>query len=224
MSLSAPGMTEGISCVACHTISAVDQRGNADYVLTPPEKYLWENREGALKWVSDFLIRAYPLQHLADYDRNLLRTPEYCAACHKQFIPEALNRFGNWSRARTSTTSGRTVTGTATTPRLDLSLHATVTCGWWLRVDAILPAATGRPVTGVAAEDDRVSSPSRLHRHQQLHACRAIKLPGWQHHVAAHRRVGAGRDRAARVGRCLAFEGPVAGLDFDRASGDCGPG
>ncbi len=93
-SLSAPGMDEGISCVACHSISLVDQRGNADYVLTPPAKYLGEGADGLAKWISDFLIRAYPRQHLLDYDRNLLRTPEYCGACHKQFIPEALNRFG----------------------------------------------------------------------------------------------------------------------------------
>jgi hypothetical protein len=31
---------------------------------------------------------------LADYDRTVLRTPEFCGACHKQFIPEALNRTG----------------------------------------------------------------------------------------------------------------------------------
>jgi len=92
--LSAPGVDEGISCVACHSISKVDQRGNADYVLTPPRKYLGESGQGVAKLVSDFLIRAYPRQHLADYDRNLLRTPEFCGACHKQFIPEALNRFG----------------------------------------------------------------------------------------------------------------------------------
>ncbi|MEE9522768.1 MAG: multiheme c-type cytochrome [candidate division NC10 bacterium] len=92
--LSAPGVQEGVSCVACHSISKVDQRGNADYVLTPPRKYLWENTEGFPKLVSDFLIRSYPRQHLADYDRNVLRTPEYCGTCHKQFIPEALNRFG----------------------------------------------------------------------------------------------------------------------------------
>lgn len=92
--LSAPGVEEGISCVACHSISQVDERGNADYVLTPPAKYLWESAQGLPKWLSDFLIRAYPRQHLADYDRNLLRTPEVCGACHKQFIPEALNRFG----------------------------------------------------------------------------------------------------------------------------------
>ncbi len=94
-SLSSPGVDEGISCVACHAISQVDQRGNADFVLTPPRRYLGETSTGLAKWVSDYLIRAYPRQHLADYDRNLLRTPELCGACHKQFIPEALNRFGN---------------------------------------------------------------------------------------------------------------------------------
>ncbi len=94
MSLAAPGMQEGNSCVVCHSISHVDQRGNADYVLTPPTKYLGESRMGFAKFVSDFLIRAYPRQHLVDYNRNLLRTPEFCGACHKQFIPEALNRFG----------------------------------------------------------------------------------------------------------------------------------
>ena len=94
LSLSAPGMQEGCSCVVCHSIDKVDQRGNADYVLVPPRKYLWESTEGWTKAVSDFLIRAYPRQHLADYDRPLMRTPEFCGACHKQFIPEALNRFG----------------------------------------------------------------------------------------------------------------------------------
>ncbi len=92
--LSAPGMQEGSSCVVCHAISEVDQRGNADYVLTPPTRYLGENGRGLTKAVSDFLIRAYPRQHLADYNRPVLRTAEFCGACHKQFIPEALNRFG----------------------------------------------------------------------------------------------------------------------------------
>lgn len=94
LNLSAPGMQEGSSCVVCHSISHVDQRGNADYILTPPTKYLGESGEGLAKFLSDFMIRAYPKQHLADYDRNILRTPEFCGACHKQFIPEALNRFG----------------------------------------------------------------------------------------------------------------------------------
>ncbi len=94
LDLASPGMQEGNSCVACHAISSVDQRGNADYVLSPPKKYIWEGSDGWKKFTSDFLIRSYPQQHLDDYDRNLLRTPEFCGACHKQFIPEALNRFG----------------------------------------------------------------------------------------------------------------------------------
>ena len=93
-SLSAPGVEEGISCVACHSISQVDERGNADYVVSPPTPYLWESAPGWRGSVGTFLVRTYPRHHLADYDRNLLRTPEFCAACHKQFIPEALNRFG----------------------------------------------------------------------------------------------------------------------------------
>ncbi len=94
LSLSAPGMQEGCSCVVCHAIDKVDVRGNADYALLPPRKYLWEDQEGWRKKVSDFLIRAFPRQHLADYDRGLLHSTEFCGACHKQFIPEALNRFG----------------------------------------------------------------------------------------------------------------------------------
>lgn len=93
--LAAPGVDEGISCAACHTISKVDERGNADYQVTAPKAYLGEQGRGFAKGVSDFLIRAWPRQHLADYDRNILRTPEFCGACHKQFIPEALNRFGD---------------------------------------------------------------------------------------------------------------------------------
>jgi hypothetical protein len=94
MELSAPGMQEGCSCVVCHSISKVDERGNADYVITPPDKYIWEDASGWKKTVSDFLIRAYPRQHLADYDRTVLRTPQFCGTCHKQFIPEALNHTG----------------------------------------------------------------------------------------------------------------------------------
>ena len=125
--LVAPGMQEGCSCVVCHSISKADQRGNADYVLTPPQKYLWEGTSGWRKFVSDFLIRAYPQQHLDDYDRNLLRTPEFCATCHKQFIPEALNRFG-LSPGQTSTTNGAIATGTWRTASAT-SVVETATCG-----------------------------------------------------------------------------------------------
>lgn len=94
LDLSSAGTNEGCSCAFCHSISKVDTRGNADYVLTPPEPYLWEHAAGARQAIAHFLIRAYPRQHLQDYDRPVLRSAEFCGACHKQFIPEALNRFG----------------------------------------------------------------------------------------------------------------------------------
>ena len=59
--------------------------------------------------VRDFLIRAYPWQHSADLSKRLFKTPEYCAACHKQFIDQEVNNVGwvqlqnqydNWRKSR----------------------------------------------------------------------------------------------------------------------------
>ncbi len=85
--LSSPGADEGISCAVCHTITQTDLRGNANYVVTPPVRYLAED-----SFVGRFLIRAYPRHHKATYSRPLLQTPEFCGACHKQFIDKEINR------------------------------------------------------------------------------------------------------------------------------------
>jgi len=85
--LSTPGADEGISCAACHSISRTDVRGNANYVLSPPVRYMAED-----SFLGRFLIRAYPRHHTKSFSRPLLRTPEFCGACHKQFIDEKLNR------------------------------------------------------------------------------------------------------------------------------------
>jgi hypothetical protein len=54
-----PGIQEGISCVSCHAIEQTDVKGNANYVMAPPERYAFELREGRVaKALSDFLIRA----------------------------------------------------------------------------------------------------------------------------------------------------------------------
>ncbi|MHC4952747.1 MAG: cytochrome b/b6 domain-containing protein [Planctomycetota bacterium] len=85
--LSTPGADEGISCAACHSMVRTDVGGNANYVLAPPERYLWEDSA-----VGRFLIRAYPRKHRESFARPLLSTPEFCGACHKQFIDKELNR------------------------------------------------------------------------------------------------------------------------------------
>ena len=104
------GYQEGISCLACHAIEKTDIAGNANYVMSQPVRYVWEQREGALAtFLADYLIRTYPDHHVASLSRRMFKTPEFCAACHKQFIDESVNQVGwvqlqnqfdNWRASR----------------------------------------------------------------------------------------------------------------------------
>ncbi len=88
------GYQEGISCLACHGVRETDLQGNANYVMTQPATYLWQWQEDGLgKFASDFLIRTYPDKHL-ELSKRMFKAPEYCAACHKQFIDQEVNRVG----------------------------------------------------------------------------------------------------------------------------------
>jgi len=107
---SQSGYQEGVSCLVCHSIRRTDLKGNAAYVIAQPPRYLFELREGAgARAMRDFLIRAYPWQHTAALSKRLFKTPEYCAACHKQFIDQEVNNVGwvqlqnqydNWKNSR----------------------------------------------------------------------------------------------------------------------------
>jgi len=108
--LSKHGYQEGISCVACHSIERTDVRGNANYTIAAQPRYMYEETENpVLGWVGRFVIRAYPRQHMASWTRDLYKTPEFCGACHKQFIDEEINNVGwvqlqnqydNWKASR----------------------------------------------------------------------------------------------------------------------------
>ena len=93
--LNAPGYDEGSTCLLCHGIREVDIQGNGNYVWHAPERYAFENKAGVTAaFLSEFLIRAYPDQHNQDFDLTLSRKPEFCGACHKQFIDKEVNKFG----------------------------------------------------------------------------------------------------------------------------------
>ncbi len=104
------GYREGVSCMACHGIKETDVKGNASYVMTQPGRYLWEfEPRGARRLAGDFLIRSYPRYHVATLQHKLFKSPEFCAACHKQFIDEEINQVGwvqlqnqydNWRKSR----------------------------------------------------------------------------------------------------------------------------
>ncbi len=89
------GYQEGISCIACHSIKKTDVKGNANYVIVQPDRYMYELKKGSMaKLMSDFLIRSYPEKHILTFQHKLFKSPEFCAACHKQFIDKQVNNVG----------------------------------------------------------------------------------------------------------------------------------
>jgi hypothetical protein len=107
----AGGIDEGCSCLVCHSIVQTDVQGNADYTLQPQQRYAYELHDGpTAKFVSDFLIRSYPRHHISAYSRPLYKTPEFCAACHKQYLDKEVNtdigkvqgqnQYDSWKNSR----------------------------------------------------------------------------------------------------------------------------
>ncbi len=104
------GFQEGVSCIACQGIRETDVKGNASYVMTQPGRYLWEfSDSGARRFAGDFLIRSFPRYHIETLQHKMFKSPEFCAACHKQFIDEEINQVGwvqlqnqfdNWRKSR----------------------------------------------------------------------------------------------------------------------------
>ena len=104
------GYQEGVSCLVCHSIRKTDIKGNANYVIVQPPRYMYELKQGtASRFLRDFLIRAYPRQHTESLSHRLFKSPEFCAACHKQFIDAEINNVGwvqlqnqydNWRKSR----------------------------------------------------------------------------------------------------------------------------
>jgi hypothetical protein len=93
------GYHEGVSCLSCHAIRETDVRGNAHFTVQAPARYVGEleyDASGAPGWrlVRDFLIRSYPQAHVDGLSKVMFKQPEYCAACHKQFVDEEVNRVG----------------------------------------------------------------------------------------------------------------------------------
>ncbi|MFB3922665.1 MAG: multiheme c-type cytochrome [Terriglobia bacterium] len=93
------GFQEGVSCLGCHAVRQVDVKGNANYSVAQPVRYLFEmeydEKPTEFKRVMrDFLIRSYPRQHVQGLSKRLFKTPEYCAGCHKQFIDKEINNVG----------------------------------------------------------------------------------------------------------------------------------
>ncbi len=171
------GYNEGISCLVCHGVRETDLQGNANYVMTQPAPYLWQWSEaGAGKFLSDFLIRTYPDEH-NKLSKRMFKAPEYCAACHKQFIDQEVNRVGwvqlqnqydNWKASHWFTEGDPT---------------KTIECR-----ECHMPLiASQDPAAGDATDYNRTPDDG-MHRSHRFIAANAmvpqmLELEGWEEHV-----------------------------------------
>jgi len=173
------GTHEGISCLSCHAIEQTDVKGNANYVMHQPGRYAWETRDGALaRWLSDFTLRAYPDHHVATLSRRMFKTPEFCAACHKQFIDQEVNKVG-WVQLQNQYDNWRN-------SRWNHAGHAdqTLECR-----ECHMPLVDSRdPAAGDAADWNRTADDGKHRSHRFLGANQFMpllhKLPGADEHCA----------------------------------------
>lgn len=84
---------DGVSCIACHSIQAATGRGIGGYVMGEPALLVKEDGTRLLAGVSDQQILDDIPSHRRAMMRPLLKTPEFCGACHKSQVPRELNDY-----------------------------------------------------------------------------------------------------------------------------------
>ena len=171
------GYQEGVSCLSCHSIKETDIKGNAAYTMSQPTDYLWQwQSAGAGRRARDFLIRTYPDAH-NKLSKRLFKAPQYCAACHKQFIDAEVNRVGwvqlqnqfdNWSNSQWNKKGD---------PR------KTVECR-----ECHMPLVDSHdPAAGDTADYNRTAADGKHRSHRFVAANSLVpamlKLDGWEQHV-----------------------------------------
>jgi len=176
------GFQEGVSCLSCHSLRKVDLKGNANYVIAQPARYMFEieydrHPTRANRFFRDFLIRAYPRQHVADLSKRLFKTPEYCAACHKQFVDQEINNVGwvqlqnqydNWRESRWNHPG---------------NARTTIECR-----ECHMPLVASKdPAAGDDFDYNRTARDGKVRSHRfiasNLMIPALLKLPGWQKQV-----------------------------------------
>ena len=209
------GYQQGVSCLACHSIRETDVKGNANFIVSQPREYLWQwSTEGAGRLARDFLIRTYPDEHNR-LSKRLFKTPEYCAACHKQFIDKEVNRVGwvqlqnqydNWASSHWN------VKGDA---------RKTVECR-----ECHMPLVdSSDPSAGDSSDYNRTPSDGKHRSHRFIASNQLVpemlKLPGWQEQVRQTDEWLEGRRRVPEIQEKWA-DGDIVKITME--TGDTGTG
>jgi len=93
-----PFEQEGVTCSTCHSIVSTDTTGTGSYVMGVPAVLVDEAGAPITRPVPDAEILAHLDRHSLAVMRPLLKTAEFCAACHKAAIPRTLDDY-KWLRA-----------------------------------------------------------------------------------------------------------------------------
>ena len=85
---------DGLTCMTCHSVMKLDStNGNASIEMGVPAVIVDENGNRIPGQVSFDQILRHPERHSQAVMRDLLHTPEFCAACHKANLPDELNDY-----------------------------------------------------------------------------------------------------------------------------------
>ncbi len=85
---------DGLTCTTCHSVIKLDStNGNASVQMGVPSVMVDENGDRIPGQVSFAMILRHPERHSKAVMHDFLRTPEFCAACHKANLPATLNDY-----------------------------------------------------------------------------------------------------------------------------------
>ena len=83
---------DGVSCIACHSIQSATSRGIGGYVMGEPALLVKEDGTRLLEVKDQQILDDIP-SHRRAMMRPLLKTAEFCGACHKSQVPRELNDY-----------------------------------------------------------------------------------------------------------------------------------
>ncbi len=86
--------SDGLTCTTCHSVVGLDStNGNGGVKMGVPAVIVDENGERIPGEVPFDMILRHPERHSKAVMHDFLRTPEFCAACHKANLPATLNDY-----------------------------------------------------------------------------------------------------------------------------------
>ncbi len=83
---------DGVSCIVCHSIESVNGKGIGGYTMGQPALLQKEDGTKITEATDQEILNDIP-GHKRAMMRDVLKKPEFCAACHKSQVPHELNDY-----------------------------------------------------------------------------------------------------------------------------------